>query len=167
MTYILRRIRHQKLLCFELPMIVQWNLNSIRTRWEDLHNLICDMEPEIICLQETRTNETPTIRGYQGFFKSENARLHGVAIYTKNNINATEIDIQTPLKAIAVRCGLNKEVSVVSIYIPPHDPVDSLEEDLEELLNQLPTPVVITGDFNAHHTTWGKITMISQEEEPS
>ena len=36
---------------------------------------------------------------------------------------------------------------------PPQDTIR--EEDIRELMDQLPTPIIMMGDFNAHNTVWG------------
>ena len=43
--------------------------------------------------------------------------------------------------------------TLCSIYLPPQDIVR--EEDMRELLDQLPTPIILQGDLNAHNTVWG------------
>jgi Endonuclease-reverse transcriptase len=137
--------------------IIQWNVNSFWTRYEDLRVLIKDMDPTILCLQETnlKKNEQPNLKGYKGFLNSKNKRVHGVALFVKEELHSKEIDIVTPLNAVACRVGLSKETTVCSIYLPPSEPTTTLERDLNDLLSQLPQPVILTGDLNAHNFVWG------------
>ena len=44
-------------------------------------------------------------------------------------------------------------MTICSLYLPPSLPIDLKE--LDDLLTQLPTPVLLLGDFNAHSTLWG------------
>ena len=43
--------------------------------------------------------------------------------------------------------------NICSIYIPPHDAIN--ESEINKILQQLPTPFILLGDFNSHNTTWG------------
>ena len=55
------------------------------------------------------------------------------------------------MAATVISC--HRPISVVSIYFPPHSDVN--EKDLDDLILQLPSPVLIMGDFNAHSPVWG------------
>ena len=46
-----------------------------------------------------------------------------------------------------------KTVTFCSLYLPPS--LKWNKADIEDLLNQLPPPVVLMGDFNAHSRYWG------------
>ena len=48
---------------------------------------------------------------------------------------------------------LNKVVTFCSIYLPPSDHV--AKTDLINLIEQLPSPFVLLGDFNGHSPVWG------------
>ena len=47
------------------------------------------------------------------------------------------------------------ELCIVSIYNPGHQVI--LAADWEEILEQLPSPFMLLGDFNSHHTLWGSV----------
>ena len=44
-----------------------------------------------------------------------------------------------------------------SIYLPPTDLV--VEENMRDLLEQLPAPMILLGNFNAHNPLWGSEKM--------
>ena len=48
---------------------------------------------------------------------------------------------------------LNKVVTFCSIHLPPSDHVAKTE--LMNLIEQLPSPFVLLGDFNGHSPVWG------------
>ena len=54
---------------------------------------------------------------------------------------------------MAARVTLNKAVTFCSIYFPPSDHV--AKTDLINLIEQLPSPFVLLGDFNGHSPVWG------------
>ena len=74
-------------------------------------------------------------------------------ILVANNTPHSELPIVTDLQAIAVRVSLHRPVSLCSIYLPPNSPINI--KDLQDLVAQLPPPVVLMGDFNAHSPVWG------------
>ena len=77
----------------------------------------------------------------------------GASIILNRGINHAEVPIVTPLQAVAVRVHLHKEITICSIYIP--DGADFTPATLMGLVNQLPSPFLILGDFNAHSPRWG------------
>ena len=71
-----------------------------------------------------------------------------------NGLPARPLPLRSPLQAVAARAHLGHlELSVCSIYLPPGVPFP--EEDFRRLLQELPGPVLIVGDFNAHSRSWG------------
>ena len=46
-----------------------------------------------------------------------------------------------------------RKKTICSIYLPPTDQVT--KEDMRDLLKELPGPVLLLGDFNAHNPLWG------------
>jgi len=61
--------------------------------------------------------------------------------------------LHTSLQTVAVRATCFKTVTICSVYLPPS--LKWRKADTEDLVNQLPPPVLILGDFNAHSTDWG------------
>ena len=48
---------------------------------------------------------------------------------------------------------LHRTISICSIYIPPRAKIE--QKDLDEIINQLPTPYLLLSDFNGHNVIWG------------
>lgn len=64
------------------------------------------------------------------------------------------IVLQSSFEVVAVRAILfDHLVTVCSMYISPDERFDKIE--FEKMVDQLPEPYVIIGDFNAHSTLWG------------
>ena len=57
-------------------------------------------------------------------------------------------------------CPNDTYIHTCSIYLPPMS--KWTKNDLEDLITQLPPPVVLLGDFNAHSTEWGCSKNISK-----
>ena len=77
----------------------------------------------------------------------------GVAQLINKSHLFSEVHLNTPLPAVAARVTLNKVVTFCSIHLPPSDHV--AKTDLINLIEQLPSPFVLLGDFNGHSPVWG------------
>ena len=70
-----------------------------------------------------------------------------------SSLTQREIKLKTDLQAIAVSVTLEKEITLCSVYIPPFFALRS--EHLNSLLQHLPSPYMLLGDFNGHNVPWG------------
>lgn len=137
--------------------IVQWNCRGLRTSVEELRLLIRTHDPGVVCLQETKLGDTDFNPGLNYSFYNKSPTLAvrakgGAAIIVKKNIQHSKINIRTDFQAVAVRVFLNKPYTVCSLYLPEST---IREIDLKNLLDQLPTPFLLLGDFNGHNPLWG------------
>ena len=137
--------------------IIQWNCRGIGTSHEELSVLIAELNPSLICLQETfLKNNKLTYQGYQSYNYIHNSGSRasgGVSILIRNNIPQSEIPLDTNLQAVAVRATLHRTFSICSIYIPPNEQLS--ETAIEKIINKLPKPFILLGDFNSHNILWG------------
>jgi endonuclease/exonuclease/phosphatase family metal-dependent hydrolase len=104
----------------------------------------------------------PKVGGYIGFYDSKpsNPPKHGTAILVKDSIKTEEVYLDTDLNAVAVKVHLDKVVTVVSVYISPSDVQSNRGAErkaakVKGLIEQLDTPYLVMGDFNAHSRSWG------------
>lgn len=80
-------------------------------------------------------------------------KVHGgVAIFIRENINVERIQLNTAIQAVAVKVNYPYVETIYNIYLL--DINWSLNE-LQHLLEQLPEPLILLGDFNSHNTLWG------------
>ena len=77
----------------------------------------------------------------------------GVTIIINNTWPSSQIHLKTNLQAVAVSVTLPRTISICSIYIPPRSKI--IKKDLNEIVNQLPTPFLLLSDFNGHNFIWG------------
>lgn len=61
-------------------------------------------------------------------------------------LNAIEIPLNTNLEAIAVTVLFASKIHICNIYLPNSHTLNLAY--LESLINQLPTPFILMGDFN-------------------
>ena len=139
--------------------ILQWNCRGLRANYQDLQAIIRWRNPVIVGLQETKLapGMACAVKGYSVFRKdvaSQTIAHGGVLLAVHHSIPARQLPLRSSLQAVATRVHLHhREISVCSVYLPPGIPLPSVE--LHELLLELPAPILVVGDFNAHSTAWG------------
>ena len=77
----------------------------------------------------------------------------GVSVLVNNNIPHKQVQLNTAIQAVVVRLTLHKDITLCSIYLSPNKPI--IDDNLNNLLSQVPTPYILLGDFNGHNTIWG------------
>ena len=77
----------------------------------------------------------------------------GVALLIKNIFAHKHIQLNTSLQAVAARITCFRSITVCSVYPPPTSKWTI--DELEDIINQLPPPIVLLRDFNAHSNEWG------------
>ena len=65
------------------------------------------------------------------------------------------ITLNTNLQAVAVKVTAHKTITLCSVYLPPHNHFHFNPKDLQDVIDQLPSPFILMGDFNGHHTLRG------------
>lgn len=137
--------------------IIQWNCRGIKPNYNELLILISLFNPAIICLQETflKNNnlKTTNYEQYHYIHNTGSRANGGTSILVRNDIPQSKLNVQTNLQAITTQVTLHKTITICSIYLPPHEPINNTE--LKNLIKQLPSPFILLGDFNSHSTLWG------------
>ena len=138
--------------------IIQWNCRGLKPKFDDIKLLLSQHKSSVICLQETflKLDDTITLKGFNVYnhIHSECQRPSGgTSIFVKSSCPQRHIDLSTELQAAAVSVTLDKEITICSVYIPPSFSLTS--EHFNSLIQQLPTPYLLLGDFNGHNILWG------------
>lgn len=138
--------------------IITWNINGAYAKYPELQQLIMDYHPLVVCLQETKL--TP-----RNSFKIKNFETHrkdydgdgnpkqGLLIAVSTQIHSEPVNIQSNLEVLAVKIFLNRPITVCNIYI--HHTINLSEAYIQAIIDQLESPFILSGDFNAHNTLWG------------
>ena len=77
--------------------LVTWNINSIRLRIANIHRLVVEWAPEVICLQETKTpddrfpREALDALGYREMLVHGMKGYNGVAILSRSPLRSPQI----------------------------------------------------------------------------
>ena len=149
--------------------IISWNVNSVRARIENLINYIKESKPDILLLQEIKTQEETFPKeifkdyGYESYVFGQKS-YNGVAIVSKlklNNINTSFInDNLKQSRIITGELSLGKKkIELINIYVPNGNPVDTDKYDykknwLKKFISKIKKKItnnsnlLIAGDFN-------------------
>lgn len=139
--------------------VLQWNINGLHPQREHLQLWIKELNPAVICLQETnfKSNLFAELPHYDIIFKNRQNPDYasgGVTTYINKNFSWKQVPINTNIEAIAARIILKTgQITICNVYLPNSKPL-SLEK-LSDLIKQLPKPFIILGDFNSHNPLWG------------
>ncbi|GBM16649.1 hypothetical protein AVEN_222415-1 [Araneus ventricosus] len=142
-----------------MACVVSWNCRGFRSKVCHIKDLIYEVHPVCIALQETylKPADIAKIKRYSLVRKdneNESGRASGgVALLVSHDTPSSVITLHTNLQAVAVRVMFSNLVTICTLYLPPSTSVD--ERDLNRLVDELPTPFIILGDFNGHSPLWG------------
>lgn len=138
---------------------IQWNIRGLQANREELNIMLSSFDPIGFSLQETFicNDAKCNFSNFNFFYKSAietNGIIHGgVALLVKKSVPHSVVNLNTDLQAVAARVTCHRTITVCSLYLPPSSCVTA--EQIDKLLMQLPPPVLLLGDFNAHSTLWG------------
>ena len=154
---------------FNLMKIISWNVNSVRARIENITSYIKDSNPDILLLQEIKTQNDTFPKdvfkkiGYESYIFGQKS-YNGVAVISKlkiKNINTNFINDELKhSRIIASEIFLGKKkIDLINIYIPNGNPVDTDKYEykknwLKKFINSIKKKllknhnIIIAGDFN-------------------
>ncbi|HEY9297362.1 MAG TPA: exodeoxyribonuclease III, partial [Phormidium sp.] len=154
--------------------IATWNVNSIRTRLEQVTNWLQENPVDVLCLQETKVvdNLFPVAAfeslGYQAYISGQKS-YNGVALISRQPLQEVSKGFAPILgenlagdfdEQKRVITGVIGDIRVVNLYVPNGSAVASekyeyklkwlivLREYLQTLLEKTPGNLCICGDFN-------------------
>lgn len=139
---------------------MQWNARSAASNKNSLCKFLSENNIGIALISETwfKPNTIINIYGYHIIRNDRVDGKGGVAILIKNTLPFNELIVTHNFNREIEVCAANvsidgQKITFLSIYKPPN--VKTNINDWDRLFSQFPTPVVIGGDFNAHHGLWG------------
>jgi len=149
--------------------ISSWNVNSVRARLDNIIKYIKKNSPDIILLQEIKTQEENfpyeafKDLGYISYVNGQKS-YNGVAILSKKKLSETNMSLPgdkiKQARFISTEIKIDKKkVELINIYVPNGNPVDTekyfykvnwLNLLLKYLKNKIKDGnlIIITGDFN-------------------
>lgn len=112
-----------------------------------------------LVLQEThlKPNQPYSLKGYS--IARRDVRNHlrshgGVAIISRSDVVFSELNIVSDLQIVAIKIISPVNMTLCNIYLP--NAAWTIEQ-IDHIIEQLSSPYVVMGDFNAHNILWGSI----------
>lgn len=144
----------------EPALALQWNLCGLSTRGTELELLRSEFRPAVIALQEVQTRQARQKlenSGYEWEFAYPPGEVskNGAALGVQKGIPHNFVQLDTNLQAVAAAVEWPIRATFVSVYVCKKDGRKTLKDELQKLCDQLPLPVILLGDFNAHSDLWG------------
>ena len=149
--------------------IISWNVNSVRARIENIKNYIKDSDPDVLLLQEIKTqnenfpNDEFKNLGYVSYVFGQKS-YNGVAIISKHELNNLNNGfIKDNLKQSRVITAelifKKKKIELINIYVPNGNPINTIKYDykknwLKKFISNIKkeltknSNLIIAGDFN-------------------
>ena len=149
--------------------ITSWNVNSVRARIDNILSYIKDSKPDVLLLQEIKTQEENFPKeifnniGYESHVFGQKS-YNGVAIISQlkiNNINTNFINDKLKQSRIITGEIINnkKKIKLINIYVPNGNPINTekyeykknwLKKFIGNIKKQLTknSNLLIAGDFN-------------------
>ena len=149
--------------------IASWNVNSVRARIENILEYIDKNKPDIILMQEIKTEEKNFPRealkdlGYDSHIFGQKS-YNGVAFLSKVKIKNISLDfIKDDLKQSRIITGdiniKEKKIKLINIYVPNGNPINTEKYEykkkwLDKFLSSIKKTliyeknIIISGDFN-------------------
>jgi len=149
--------------------IISWNVNSVRARIENILTYIKDSDPDILLLQEIKTQEETFPNdvfnniGYKSHVFGQKS-YNGVAIVSKLKVDKIDTGfIKDEFKQSRIITGQisfkKKKIDLINIYVPNGNPVDTEKYEykkkwLKKFINSIKikltknSNLLIAGDFN-------------------
>ena len=141
------------------PPILQWNINGFRSKHLRLLDLMQEISPAVVALQETKlaTDVPMKIKNFDKIYRRDrDCHGGGICIAIHNSIPSHELVVNTNLEMVA--CSVmfrNTKLTICNVYFN-NDAIISLDE--LNVINSLPPPVLLLGDINGKHPSWGSPT---------
>lgn len=170
----------------QLPRILQWNCNGLRTRHAELREHLLRQDFDVLALQEVNAVaedlRLPGFLGYSGVFtcplnscrnspcfvQGHHIERPWTAIYVQSSLQHAVVPVTAivtgPLEcsAITIRLG-GVDTTVASVYVRLRLSWDASRA--KQLFQHLGKRSIICGDFNAHHPDWGSRYKTRRGEE--
>ncbi len=151
-----------------MSKILQLNSRGWTTKKELIVQLIHELSPQIICMQETWTQKDtlPRVPAYHSYGINRQNRLGGgVAILVSNHICSKVIryDTGNDIEIVSVEVIINRtRIAVSNVYLakPTFASIQCFDSHIA-MLSEVYEHQFICGDFNTHHHHWSADTHVS------
>lgn len=135
--------------------VLQWNSQSLTRKKTELIHLISKFCPSVIAVSETwfKPGIHFRISGYSCLRDDRADGYAGSALFVRRSLSFSQVPIPSHSPNINIVAVRTLNITFLSLYIPhPHS---YLIPDILLIISSVPAPIILMGDFNAHHRSWG------------
>lgn len=134
--------------------IISWNVAGIKARAFEIERLMQEHQPDVICLQKTRSDKAPDFDGYRVYVDCAD-RWSGVATYVRSGFDGKFVESDSHHLILEF-----DEFVLVNAYVPYANPKvpgyverhKECDKWIIEFVRTHTKPVIICGDLNIVHT---------------
>lgn len=133
-------------------------MNGLATRLPELQILEKEYDPIIFALQETNTDKADfadKIGAGRYDWRFFSPFINGTGLGVDKNVPHRFIPLNTSIQAVAAWVEWPVPATYVSVYIQPHETPETITREIQKILDDIPSPVVLLGDFNSYSELWG------------
>lgn len=135
--------------------IISLNCNSLYARLAEVKLLLYSLKPTMVCLTETWVREAylPSFLGYNALWCNRDGRGGGLCFLIRSSACYRALPLVhfaagfLEVQAVEVRMSNGNCISVLNVYNPS---ASVTVEEFVHYIDQLNSPYVLAGDFNAH-----------------
>lgn len=140
--------------------IMQWNSQSLTYNKNVFKKFLHDNNIHIAIISETwlKPHVKFNINGYTVVRNDCGNSHNGVAIIIHKSLHFQQVSthFDDALQNVVIQIQIyRKLITIVSFYCPPNSTPRFNKNKLNTLFKSLSKPMIVAGDFNAHHTVWG------------
>ena len=150
------------------PCVLLWNAQSILNKLSEFKNFLISKTPHIVGICETwlRADITPKFENYM-ILRADRVggRGGGVAFLVRKDLKFSLIPLQNFddgfMEVLAIRVAFE---NCWGNFLLCYNPCKAIrKEEYVHYFQQIPSPQIILGDFNAHHRTWDPKLLRNEE----
>ncbi|CAH2087236.1 unnamed protein product [Euphydryas editha] len=93
------------------------------------------------------------VPGFACFRDDRNDGHGGAALFVSSKCVYCHVPLPVHSEYINVVAVRSSNITFVSVYVP--SPTSSALSEFSSIISSLPAPLIILGDFNVHHASWG------------
>ena len=141
-----------------MSVILQWNCDCLKTKKDELLNIIEDIHSIVVTLQETKIKEKTSFRipNYTKFKRERHFNRisdRGVMLLVHETFPVEQAPLKTNAQLVETTINAGRTITIALAYFSQAQ--EFTFEILQNIILQLPKPFILLGDFNNYHTMRG------------
>ena len=138
--------------------VLQWNCRSIVPKIDSFKFLIHGLQCDAFALCETwlTTNIDVSFHDFNIIRLNRDTPYGAVLLRIRSSFYRINLPSMPGIEVVACEIKIKgKDLCIASVYIPPRASVG--QRQLSDIIELLPEPRLVLGDFNSHGSAWGSL----------